>query len=66
MKTIYLNNTLTLPQLKYVLCHEILHAVVYSYNIYLEHDVEEQFADLMMKYGEKIVMLTKKIFNKLK
>ena len=34
-KTIYLNNTLHGDFLKKVLCHEITHAAMFSYNIYL-------------------------------
>ena len=44
---------------KEVLCHEIVHASMFSYNIYLDYDTEEFIANLISKYGEEI----KRLFN---
>ena len=65
-KIIYLNQTLTPSQMKQVLCHEILHAVMYSYDVDLEDEVEEITANIMMEYGDEILQLTNTTFDKLK
>lgn len=65
-KIIYLNQTLTTSQMKQVLCHEIVHAVMYSYDVDLEDDIEEIVADIIMTYGDEILKLTHMTFDKLK
>lgn len=65
-KTIYLNNTLKGRLLKKVLCHEIAHAAMFSYHIFLSYEQEELVADLIATYGDEIISITNKIFNKLK
>jgi len=51
--------------LKKVLCHEITHAAMFSYNVNLSLEQEELVADLISTYGEEIVYITNKIFTKL-
>ncbi len=65
-KTIYINNTLRGSLLKKVLCHEVAHAAMFSYNVDLSYDQEELIADLLATYGEEIIYITNKIFNKLR
>ena len=65
-KTIYLNNQLYGEYLKKVLCHEITHAAMFSYNISLSLAQEELLAELMSTFGEEIVDITNIIFNYLK
>lgn len=65
-KTIYLNKNLQGSLLKKVLCHEITHAAMFSYNIELTYEQEEIVADIIATFGEEIVLTTNKIFNKLK
>lgn len=65
-RTIYINETLQGAILKKVLCHELTHAAMFSYGILLSHDEEEILADLIATYGEEIIYITNKIFNKLK
>ena len=65
-KTIYLNENLTGDQLKKVLCHEITHAAMFSYNVNLTPDQEELLADLIATYGEEIIEITNKIFKKIR
>lgn len=65
-RTIYLNNTLTGPLLNKVLCHEITHAAMFSYNVNLSIEQEQLVADLISTYGEQIIYITNKIFTKLK
>lgn len=64
-RTIYINETLTGKLLKKVLCHEITHAAMFSYNVQLTPEQEQLIADLISTYGEEIIYITNKIFNKL-
>lgn len=48
-----------------VLCHEITHAAMYSYNVQLNIDQEEILADLVATYGYEIIEITNKIFKKI-
>lgn len=51
---------------KKVLCHEITHCAMFSYNVYLSVEQEELIADLISTYGEEIVNITNNIFDRLK
>ena len=64
-RTIYINETLTGKLLKKVLCHEITHAAMFSYNVQLTLEPEQLIADLISTYGEEIIYITNKIFTKL-
>ena len=64
-RTIYINQNLQGNLLKKVLCHEITHAAMFSYNVSLSLEQEELIADLISTYGEEIVYITNKIFTKL-
>ena len=65
-KTIYLNENLSGNKLKKVLCHEIVHAAMFSYNVDLTIEQEELVADLIATYGEEIIEVTNKIFKKIR
>ena len=65
-RTIYINETLSGKLLKKVLCHEITHAAMLSYNVILTYEQQELVADLISSYGEEIIYVTNKIFNKLR
>ena len=65
-KTIYINNQLSGKLFKKVLCHELTHAAMFSYNIDLTIEQEELLADLIATYGEEIITITNKVFNKLR
>lgn len=65
-KTIYLNENLEQKKLKRVLCHEITHAAMFSYNVDLTMDQEELLADLLGTYGQEIISITNKIFFELR
>ena len=64
-KTIYLAKNLKGSMLKKVLCHEIVHAAMFSYNVYLSLEQEEIIADIIATYGEEIINITNKVFKKL-
>lgn len=65
-KLIYISEKVPIIKLKKVLCHEITHAAMFSYGINLTIDQEELIADLIASYGEEIIEITNKIFNKIK
>ena len=57
-KTIYIRNDLSCARKRKVLCHEITHAAMFSYNIYLDDYTNELLADLFATYGEEIIRLS--------
>ena len=61
--TICIDETLSPQQLKEVLCHEIVHAFMFSHNVDLSYDEEEMVAELMSEYGEDILDETNAIYN---
>ena len=66
LKTIYVCEDLNLTMMKKVLCHEITHAAMFSYNIEMNLAQEELFADLVATYGQEIVCKTNLFFKRLK
>jgi len=64
-KTIYLAENLEGSMLKKVICHELVHAAMFSYNVYLSLEQEEVIADIIATYGEEIINITNKVFYKL-
>lgn len=64
-KTIYINSTLNNFYKKKVLCHELTHAAMFSYNISLSDEQEELLADLIATYGQIIVSMTNEIFHQI-
>lgn len=65
-KTIYINDEVTLSKREKILCHEITHAAMFSYNINLSLEQEELLADLIATYGQEIVHITNQFFNRIK
>lgn len=61
-RTIYLADNLFGQKLKKVLCHEITHAAMFSYNVFLSPQQQELIADLISIYAEEIIYTTNKIF----
>jgi len=49
-----------------VLCHELTHAAMYSYNVDIPDPEEEVLADLVASYGDEIISLTNMVSKKLK
>ena len=66
LKSIYILESLNDKYLKRVLCHEITHACMFSYNIDLTFEQEEMFADLIATYGSQIIYISNLLFNRLK
>lgn len=65
-KTIFISEDLEPELMKKVLCHEITHAAMFSYNVMLDEQEEELLADLLATYGQEIIDVTNKIFNRIK
>ena len=65
-KTIYVDRTLQGAFLKKVLCHEITHAAMFSYNVDLSYDQEELLADLIATYCDEIIQITNTVFSKIR
>jgi uncharacterized protein YjaZ len=65
-KTIYISDELNDAYIKKVLAHELTHAAMFSYNIYLNYEQEEIVADLIATYGQEIIYMTNLIFKKIK
>ena len=51
---------------KEVLCHEVVHAAMFSYNIKVEHDFEEFIANFVSRYGQQIIQVTDVMFKNIK
>lgn len=66
LKTIFVATGLPTTLLKKVLCHEIVHAAMFSYNVELTLEQEELIADLIATYGKEIIEITNQMFKKIK
>lgn len=49
-----------------VLCHELTHAAMFSYNINLTADQEELVADVIATYGTEIITEAQKMAKKIR
>lgn len=65
-KTIYLSEELYGDFLKKVLAHEITHAAMFSYNVYLTYEQEELIADIIATFGEEIIQITNLLFRQIR
>lgn len=66
LKFIFINQDLTDFYLKKVLCHELTHAAMFSYEINLSEEQEEIIADIIATYGQEIITVTNNLFYRLK
>ena len=64
-KTIYISNIMSENQIKKILCHEIVHAAMYSYDINISDEVEEIVADLFATYGNEIMYWSHLTYDKM-
>ena len=65
-KTIYLSDELYGEFLRKVLCHEITHAAMFSYDVQLSKDEEELIADIISNFGGEIIDITNRVFFTIK
>lgn len=66
LKCIFVATGLSMVLLKKVLCHEIVHAAMFSYNVDLTLEQEEFVADLIATYGQEIIEITNQMFTKIR
>ena len=65
-KTIFLSTSLRCQELRQVLCHEIVHAAMFSYNVFLDYQQEELLANIIATYGGEIINITDNMFKRLR
>ena len=63
LKTIFIAKGLSRERMRKVLCHELTHAAMFSYNVVLDVQTEEIVADIMATYGEQIAGETERMFD---
>jgi hypothetical protein len=63
---ICVNNQLRGAYFKEVLCHEIVHAAMFSYNIQITREFEEFIANFVSRYGQQIIQITDAMFKNIK
>lgn len=64
-KTIFISSGLTRQKLHKVLCHEITHAAMFSYNVNMSIEQEEVMADLIATFGTEIIHKANEVFEKM-
>lgn len=65
-KTIYINRELVGEDFEQVLCHELVHAAMFAYDVMLGYDEEELIAEIIATFGEEIIDLTDILFDKIR
>lgn len=65
-KTIYISDAMHGMDFEKVLCHEIVHAAMFSHNVLLTVAEEELLAEIISTFGEEIVDLTDIVFDKIR
>ena len=65
-KTIYISRAMRGDALEKVLCHELVHAAMFAYDVMLDYDEEELIAEIIATFGEEIVDKTDMIFEKIR
>ena len=65
-KTICINDLLEGELFEQVLCHELVHAAMFAYNVDLDYHEEELIAEIMSVFGEEIIDLTNRLFERIK
>lgn len=66
LKEIHINRDLNDYYFKKVLAHELTHAAMFSYNIYLDYYQEEVIADIIATYGAEIINKTNFLYYRLR
>lgn len=64
-KSIYINKALEGAMFEQVLCHELVHASMFAYNIALGYEEEELLAEIISIFGEEIIDITDIMFDRI-
>ena len=65
-KTIYISRAMHGADLEKVLCHELVHAAMFAYDVMLDYEEEELIAEIIATFGEELVDMTDIIFDKIR
>ena len=65
-KTIYISNELYGDLFEQVLCHELVHASMFAYDVTLAYEEEELIAEIVSIFGEEIIDITDAMFAKIR
>ena len=65
-KTIYISRLLYGEKFEKVLCHELVHAAMFAYDVVLDIAEEELLAEIIATFGEEIIDLTDIMFDKIR
>lgn len=65
-QTIYISDMLSGKFLEKVMCHEIVHAYIFSYGIYIPLEEEERIADFVASYGKDIMDITDSVIAEIR
>ena len=66
LKTIFITTEVCDEDFQLVLCHELVHAFMFAYNVALDIDDEERLAEIISVFGDDIVDLTDHLFQQIK
>lgn len=61
---IYISKDVRHKHLKKVICHELVHAIVFSYGIEMDAESEEIMANLIASHGQEILDMADKIIKR--
>ena len=65
-KRICISNELHGEAFQQVLCHELVHACMFAYDVKLEHYEEELIAEIISVFGEEIIDIADAAFERIK
>lgn len=65
-KTIYISRLLHGAKFEKVLCHELVHAAMFAYDVILGLEEEELIAEIIATFGEEIIDMTDILFDKIR
>lgn len=65
-KTIYISNDLHGEEFEQTLCHELVHAAMFAYDVSLGYEEEELIAEIISIFGEEIIDLTDLLFKRIR
>ena len=65
-KTIYISHILHGAEFEKVLCHELVHAAMFAYDVILDDNEEELIAEIIATFGEEIIDITNVMFEKIR
>lgn len=60
---VFISNSLRGELLYKVICHELCHVYVFSYDVYISLDEEERMADFISSFGKSIIADTDYLFS---